>query len=1044
MIYLKAAIAATCLLLAALIAFSLIFFNSDYELSIAADDFLKGDYAGSEKILDQLREKIPAGEYCLYMAYNAREKNTLQESTKLLNLAEETAKNETNSTILLEIYLNQALNDYLVMDPNAMVEPIRNALVISKNNEWVVFFSDLIEYLRENYEPALKDWQHPIRNGFLSPWMKKTFEDTFTDFWFSTAIVRANIAKGNYLLARQKLEQAEKNGTQAQLNDINLMMGLSYLKEAEEKPIIAATPYYKLAFSYINRVPIQNSHYAPYRAQILKILQNQATNLIVSNSFVDLSFYSGVMEQWNDKAGLENMNTMLIGKLDEAVNGNDLKSVKEILTILNHLVTDPEKRQSLEAKFEELFNKSLRNENFTHVEQYWEAMRLFSPDPAALSRRVADMTAGYILQLIPIDDQDLTLTSPYLEFWMSMEKDPAHRYAFAAELLDLSQQLWTTDGQPEKALMLAKMASTLPGLKDQAAFHKLLEDMVNNIYAQAQSQNNPQLLHSIVKAKEELHLTNVHIRDIPHASNHQAVNQLKEASNLFERKHYQEAKAKAQKALELDPSNQKASLIIASAAYQQGHYPESIKYFQRFFKDSPNETQHRFDYAKALMEQQLFDKALDQIAFDEKTGGLSPEEKVALIACLVHLDRFKDADQKAAVFLAAKPPLPLADQIKMAKWMAITGNGKIYNEIQKNIAELQARPLDTNKALIELWIWHGDYEKASRLIKSTQTDLEKSSDGLLLIASLYDRLSSSKNALKFAQKALELDPYNVAAEKFIETHEIDLPAIKLRLAGIHKQLQSDSGNVTLQMDYAHALTDMAIEIHLSQPDSLIQNVPELNKASSILKDLASQHKDIPRLYLLLGESEFLQKEDAKAKAAFESAIKLDPSYSDAYKDLAMVYNESGQSKEAVESIKKSLRFNPYDAEAWTEMANQQQSSGDLPDAIASLKKTIKYKPNDTIAYINLGQIMSDLKEPGDARQYLETALKLSPHNIKALKLLLLTLHNPIFITDEKNNKDLAEQQQTVYNTLYKLDPKAAEELKAKFTDTKNTEGSEKG
>lgn len=1283
MIYIRAAIVTTCLLLAALIAYMFFAFNSDYELSMATDDFLKGDYAASEKILDKLHDEIPLTEYYLYTAYNSRENKTLLESSDELKLAEQAAQKEPRSAILLEIYLNQALNAYLTLNPNAMIEPIKHAREIDKSNVWVSFFTALQEYQKENYEPALKEWQKPIHKGFLSPWMKKTFEDTFNDFWFSTYIVRANIAKGDYLQARQKLEEASKHASEAQLNDLNLLLGLSYLKEAEEKPVIAATPYYKLALSYINRVPMQNNRYSSYRTQILKILQNQLNGLIDNNSFQDLSFYSGVMERWNDKAGLENLNNSLIEQLNQKVKANDWKTVKVILTTLNHLITNPEQRQALENKFEDLFNDALKDENFTYVDKYWEAMRLFSADPDALSHKVADQTAGYILQLIPVDKQDLGLTSPYLEFWMSIEKDPAHRYAFASELLDIAEQLWTTDNQPEKALMLAKLAIALPGLKDQAAFHQHVAAVLNKVYAQAQSQSNVHLLESINKAKEELHLGNIQFQDHANTSR-----QLNDATNLFDRKQYPEAKEKALWVLQLDPSNQKALRIaglvdyyqadyysaldllkkiqhpdddvkktlavseilagdadkgkkllaqvsknhpagndiylrlgfgaiasddpsgaiewlnkitapgaevlagksyayfesgnwsnaladynklpnsykeitgmkniavvsmaalghipeaeimlqealsnpkqpsdtdfpasfvvlkkelldnqspefiagifykkwkkdnvkaleylkkvtdpapnvlveigeilseqqkypealsvllqaqkdiqksptapavvkkalplIAIVNYRLGYYPESVGYFEKYFKDFPKASDHRFDFARALMELRRYDEAFGQISLIEKAGSLIPEEKIDLVACLVHLDRFKEANQKASEYIASKPPLPLADQLKLAKWMAITGDAKIYNDIMKRIPEHSLRPLDVNKALIELWIERGDYEKASSLIKTIQPELEKTSEGLMLIAELYARLSSSKNALKFAQKALELDPYNIEASRFIDLYDLELPTIRQRLANIQKLLGDDPNSITLQMEYARGLIDLALEIHLSQPDNQLKDVPELTKAYLVLKDLADANKDIPRLYLLLGESEFLRSDDSKATDAFKAALKLDVSYSEAYKYLGLIYNETSQLNESFEAIKKALKFNPADSEAWVEMAKLFQRDDNALDAIACLQKAIKYKPNDTVAYINLAELQLGVEEPEEARQALETALKLSPNNIKALKLLLIALYHPLLISDDINKKALNDQQLSVYNTLYKLDAKGAEELKAKI------------
>ena len=54
-------------------------------------------------------------------------------------------------------------------------------------------------------------------------------------------------------------------------------------------------------------------------------------------------------------------------------------------------------------------------------------------------------------------------------------------------------------------------------------------------------------------------------------------------------------------------------------------------------------------------------------------------------------------------------------------------------------------------------------------------------------------------------------------------------------------------------------------------------------------------------------------------------------------------------------------------------------------------------------------------------------------DLNALKTLLVVLYNPIVVAKEKNKKELAERQKKTYETLYKLDAKAAQDLKAQFT-----------
>ena len=199
--YLKVALVFIACCLAALGI--VLFFTGGYrsELSKASEKaFITGNYMYSEMMLNRVRDDIPAAQYYLYMGYVEREKSSLQESNKMLELAEQNAKNEPLSRIRLEIYLNQALNAFLTLNTTAMAEAVSNAkaAAVKSGNDWITFFNTLQEFQKGNTQQAIKEWQQPLRKGFLSPWMKKTFEDLFfNDDWYLNHLVQAYIAKGD-------------------------------------------------------------------------------------------------------------------------------------------------------------------------------------------------------------------------------------------------------------------------------------------------------------------------------------------------------------------------------------------------------------------------------------------------------------------------------------------------------------------------------------------------------------------------------------------------------------------------------------------------------------------------------------------------------------------------------------------------------------------------------------------------------------------------------------------------------------------------------
>jgi len=73
----------------------------------------------------------------------------------------------------------------------------------------------------------------------------------------------------------------------------------------------------------------------------------------------------------------------------------------------------------------------------------------------------------------------------------------------------------------------------------------------------------------------------------------------------------------------------------------------------------------------------------------------------------------------------------------------------------------------------------------------------------------------------------------------------------------------------------------------------------------------------PRAHYLLGEIQRQkgEKEDlTEAKKFYRKAIKLNPSYADAYKGLGLLYLKQGKKKDAKKSFKSYLELSPKAAD----------------------------------------------------------------------------------------------------------------------------------
>ncbi len=79
----------------------------------------------------------------------------------------------------------------------------------------------------------------------------------------------------------------------------------------------------------------------------------------------------------------------------------------------------------------------------------------------------------------------------------------------------------------------------------------------------------------------------------------------------------------------------------------------------------------------------------------------------------------------------------------------------------------------------------------------------------------------------------------------------------------------------------------------------------------------------------------------EAIAAFNEALRLDPSYPDAHFALANSYNKKGNVDEAIAAIKKAIELDPQEALYHTELSRLYVQRGMVPEAEAERAEAMR-------------------------------------------------------------------------------------------------------
>jgi Flp pilus assembly protein TadD len=132
-------------------------------------------------------------------------------------------------------------------------------------------------------------------------------------------------------------------------------------------------------------------------------------------------------------------------------------------------------------------------------------------------------------------------------------------------------------------------------------------------------------------------------------------------------------------------------------------------------------------------------------------------------------------------------------------------------------------------------------------------------------------------------------------------------------------------------------------------------------------------------------------DNTQAEACFRRAIKADPTFAEAYTNLAILL-EPKHPKKAEQYYRTSISIYPDSPETLANLADLLARHKRFDEAEALYFRSIVLNPASSITHSNLGVMLMCLKREHEAEVYLRRALALNPENTKAsfnLSYLLL-------------------------------------------------------
>ncbi len=132
----------------------------------------------------------------------------------------------------------------------------------------------------------------------------------------------------------------------------------------------------------------------------------------------------------------------------------------------------------------------------------------------------------------------------------------------------------------------------------------------------------------------------------------------------------------------------------------------------------------------------------------------------------------------------------------------------------------------------------------------------------------------------------------------------------------------------------------------------------------------------------------------EAKSNYYEALKLNPSFWEAYYNLGLIFQESGIIDEAIQFYQKAIALNSQLYLAYYNLGNAYKNMDNFDLAIQNYSSAVKIKNNYADAYYNMGVVYEQLYNFSEALINYNIAIKSEPNHVYAHwnKSLLLLLN----------------------------------------------------
>lgn len=422
--------------------------------------------------------------------------------------------------------------------------------------------------------------------------------------------------------------------------------------------------------------------------------------------------------------------------------------------------------------------------------------------------------------------------------------------------------------------------------------------------------------------------------------------------------------------LDADSKNIEAWLLEAELLSSKGDKSGSIEALRSIYRIRPDHLRSRSAVISALISEQKYDEARSEVAELRKVAPSALEADYMLALLLTSEGKYVEARPSVQKVLAKAPDyLPVV-------WLAALVNYQLksYAQAEQHAEKLITRgagSVAARKLLIGTYLETGRVSKAQQALDPLLQDNPNDPELLALAARVQLAAGDGAKAIRSLAQSAQAQPHNVDAQSRLGMARLATGDYAGAIDALKSAARMDDGgrsDLTLILAY------------------LRKN--KADDALAALNVLEKKRPDDPLVYNLRGAAYLLKRQINEARNAFETALKIQPTYFPSASSLASLDLAEGKRDVAEQRFRKILSSDAKHPDALLALAGlKAQSQDGRAEAEKLLLRAVKEHPDLFKARVALVQFYGLAGDHVKAQQAARAAVTATPNDTAALGLL---------------------------------------------------------